>query len=380
MGGKNYFRVTATIGKNPDGSRMRKQFLGASKKEAEQKGDEFLENLKNGLNLNFEAMTLSELMKIWLFRIVKTNASDNTFDRYESVYRNYVASSNLAFLKVFKIERMHLQNHYSQMSEDNFTYSQIFNLNKLLKMFFNYALDEGYIRKNPCIRLIIPKATKSEDEPENIDPFTNDEVRRISEKASSSMKILFLMGLATGMRRGELLGLRVKDVNLDSGLINVQMALKKVKKFDSTGGHQRVTILEPPKTKTSIRSVPIPSALIENLRQHLLSEEEKHLKLSESFSSESLFFTSETCTAFDGKNIGTAWKRLLKRVEVRYRSFHNIRHTYATRLFEARVPLITISRLLGHANTNITANIYISVMPKEKESAAEELNYLFQFE
>ena len=90
-----------------------------------------------------------------------------------------------------------------------------------------------------------------------------------------------------------------------------------------------------------------------------------------------LFFTSDACTPYDGKNIGIAFKRLLKRTGIRYRCFHNIRHTYATKLFEAGVPLLTISRLLGHSNINITAGTYVGVMPKEKSDAAERLNYLF---
>ena len=367
--------MTATVGKNADGSRIRKQFLGISKKEAEQKRDEYLSHLKSGLNLDFENMALSELMRTWLFQVVKVNASDNTFDRYESVHRNYVANGELAPLKVFQIERLHLQTHYNKMAEKGFTHSQIFNLNKLLRMFFNYALDEGYIRKNPCVRLAIPK---NEDKTAKVDPFTDEEIRQILETAKGSMKAIFQLGLSTGLRRGELLGLEVRYINLSSGAVDVQITQKKVKKFGGVEGHKRVTIFEPPKTKSSIRTVPVPSALLEDLQKHLKNEEKKHFELGVPFSEQSLFFTSEACTPFDGKNITTAWQRLLKRAGVRYRSFHNIRHTYATKLFEARVPLITISHLLGHANTNITANVYISVMPKEKESAAEELNYLFK--
>ena len=77
------------------------------------------------------------------------------------------------------------------------------------------------------------------------------------------------------------------------------------------------------------------------------------------------------------RNLLRAWKRTLNRADVRYRKLHNIRHTYATKLFEAGVPLITISRLLGHHSIEITAKIYVHVMPKEKVDAAQRLNYLF---
>jgi len=376
--GKDYFRVSATIGHKSDGTPIRKQFYGKSKAEATSKKDEFLSNLENGLNLDFDEMPISKLMDIWLFNVVKIEASHNTFDRYESVFRNYVKDTPLAILKVHKIERLYLQTYYNNLSSNGFTSNQIFNLNKLLRKFFNYALDEGYILKNPCTRLVIPKGSNASEIKEVIDPYSHEEIQAILEKSDGTLRVIFQLGLATGLRRGELLGLRVGDVDLDNGTISVNQSIKSVKQFDADGNHQYITVAEAPKTKSSIRTVPIPSYLISDLHSHFANEEKKHSVLGVSFSMDNFFFTSEVCTVFDGRNVLTAWKRLQKRAGVRYRPFHNIRHSYATLLFEARVPLITISRLLGHTNTNITANTYISVMPKEKESAAEELNYLFQ--
>jgi len=379
INGKSYAKVSAKIGQNADGSSKRKIFCSKSLKEATAKRDEFLQNLNSGLNVDFQQMPVSKLMYQWLFTVVKNELSANSFDRYESVFRNYILDSELANLKVYEIERMYLQCLYNDMaSKKGYSHGQIFNLNKLLRMFFNFALHEGYILKNPCHRLVIPKTKDKAQEREEIDPFTPEETKQILQTATGTMKALFQLGLATGLRKGELLGLRVVNVCLDEGHVNVCQALKKVKLFDNEGGHERVTVLEDTKTKSGKRTVPIPSALTGSFKRHTISEKEKHLGLGILFDSDNLFFTSEVCTPLDGKNVLTAWKRLLKRANVRYRCFHNIRHTYATRLFEARVPLITISKLLGHANTNITANTYITVIPSEKENAAEELNYLFQ--
>jgi integrase len=78
----------------------------------------------------------------------------------------------------------------------------------------------------------------------------------------------------------------------------------------------------------------------------------------------------------DDKNLLRAWQRVLNKAGVRYRNFHTIRHTYATKLFENGVPLKTVSMLLGHADIKITADTYTHVMPREKEKAAETLNQL----
>ena len=88
-------------------------------------------------------------------------------------------------------------------------------------------------------------------------------------------------------------------------------------------------------------------------------------------------FTTASCKYIDAGNQLKTFKRVLKRADVPYRKFHNVRHTYATKLFETEVPLVTVSRLLGHANIQITANTYTHVMPKIKEAAVDNLNYMF---
>ena len=96
-----YYRVNAVVGRNPDGTYIRKQFYGLSKKEAESKKKEYLDGISSGLNLDYREMSIKELMKLWLFNVVRVDKSFSTFDRYESVYRNYIVDSQLACLKVY---------------------------------------------------------------------------------------------------------------------------------------------------------------------------------------------------------------------------------------------------------------------------------------
>ena len=380
INGHDYYRLTATIGKNLNGSRIRKQFLGKNKTEAESLRDEYINNIKSGLKTNYKDMDVQDLMKIWLFNVVKEDRAYNTFERYEAVYRNYVLNSPIAGLKVYDVQRLTLQTHYNKMKQNGYSDSQVYHLNKLLKTFFNYAVAEDYIIKNPCIGIKVTKNSKNINADDNkIDPFTDEEVQLIRNKAKGSMYTLFQLGLGTGLRRGELIGLRIKDIDLKNMQLRVNVTLKRVKQFKDEDSYEYVTLIDDStKTANSVRTVPIPSKLILTLKEHIDLERAKHKGLGIPHNNNSLLFTSETCTPYCGKNILTAFERLLKRAGVRYRCFHNIRHTYATKLFEKRVPLITISKLLGHANTVITANVYISVMPKEKTDAAEELNYLFE--
>jgi integrase len=335
-----------------------------------------MDNIKNGLNEDFREMPVSKLMKFWLFNVVRFDCADSTLDRYESVYRNYVAGEPMAQMKVYEVRTMYLKQHYNQMAEDGYSSSQIFNLNKLLKTFFNYAVAEGYILKNPCYGIKIPK-NDDEEKAEDVDPFSDEEIALITAAAKGSIKAIIQFALATGLRRGEILGLQAKHMDLDSCTVEVRNALKRVKRFTGEDKFEYLTVLESTKTPGSVRDVPLPTGMIKTMRQHVMSERKKHFRLGKPYTENSLFFTSNVCTPYDGKNVGIAFGRVLKRAGVRYRSFHNLRHSYATKLFEAGVPLLTISKLLGHTNINITASIYVSVMPKQKTDAAEHLNYLF---
>ena len=379
VNGNDYFLVTATIGKRPDGSNIRKYFRGKSKSAAEDKRDEFLNDIKNGLRIDYREMTIQELMQIWLFNVVKVNKAANTFDRYESVYRNYVINSPVAGLKVYEVQRLTLQTYYSRMRDSGYSDSQVFHFNKLLKTFFNYAVAEDYILKNPCVGIEVSRKSSRPDVGKgSVDPFTDEEIKLIRDTAEGSMRVLFQLGLGTGLRRGELIGLRMKDLDLENAELTVNVALTRVKEFTSESKYEYVTRIDSPKTEGSKRTVSIPTALIPILEQHIEFEKAKHKELEISHNDDSLLFTSETCTPYWGKNVLTAFQRLLKRAGVRYRCFHNIRHTFATKLFEEREPTETISKLLGHANTAITANVYISVMPKEKARTTEKLNRHFQ--
>ena len=379
INGNKYFEINAVIGRNPDGTYKRKKFRGKNKKEAEQKKDEFLRGIDQGLSADYKEMSIEQLMRIWLFDVVKQYAAYATFDRYMIVFNHYVIPSPLRKMKVYEIKPLTLQRYYNDMAENGYTSSIIFNLNKLLKTFFNYALRQDYILKNPCFGLIIPKTDKTDDtdNPLEVDPFTDEEITKLLLATADWFKPIVQFGLSTGLRRGEIIGLRVRDVDLENMMVYVRQALKNVKKYDSDGNHEYITVIEQTKTKNSVRDVDLPPNMQRIIRAHIAAQKEKHLALGIPFNDDSLFFTTSEGTPFDSRNITKAWERVAKRADVRYRCFHNLRHTYASRLFAAGVPLKTVSILLGHSNIAITANVYISVMPKEKKSAAESLNYRF---
>ncbi|ENK1244776.1 site-specific integrase [Clostridium botulinum] len=378
--GKEYYRVTVSIGRDSNGKLIRKEFYGSSKKDAENKRDEYLDNIKKGLNVDYKNIVLGDLMHSWLFEIVRVSnrIKPSTFQRYEGIYRNYVKNSDIYGLRISNLKTIHLQRYYNSLYTKGKTSNVIKNLNKLLKNFFNYATDEGYILKNPCSgkRIVIPGETETQEK--KIEVFSDKEINTLKVALKGHrLKFLILLALGTGLRQGELLGLKWSDIDINNKQLKVERSIKQVNIISADESKEYKTIVQSPKSKNSIRTVPIPSNLISELKEHRKLQKQEKLKSGNSYNNTDYVFTTEVGNTMNARNITKSYKRLLKKAKIPYKKFHSLRHTYATKLFEVNVPLKTVQMLLGHSDISITANIYTHVMPKEKIKAVEKLNNLF---
>ncbi len=376
--GSEYFRVTISIGRDSNGKLIRKEFYGSSKKEAESKRDEYLTGLNNGLNIDFQNIYLGKLMHTWLFEVVRLNIKPTSFEKYEGIYRNYVKESELYGLKLSDLKSIQIQRYYTKLFDDDSSTNILKNLNKLLKQFLSYAVDEGYILKNPISgkKIVIPGQKNIENE--KIKVFTNTEINTLKLALDEhNLKCLILMALGTGLRQGELLALKWNDINMNTMEIKVEKSIKRVKIIEADGTSRHEIITQSPKSKTSNRVVPIPSNLISILKEHENKQRIAKVKAGPSYLDNKYIFATGTGKPLSTKNLFMSYKNLLKNAKIPHKKFHALRHTYATKLFEANVPLKTVQILLGHSDISITGNIYTHVMPKQKNQAAEKLNHLF---
>jgi integrase len=388
--GNDYFRVTTSVGRDSNGKLIRKEFYGKSKKEAEAKKDDYLNGLKNGLSIDYKTIVLGKLMHSWLFEILRVSShiKPSTFQRYEGIFRNYIENSNLYGIKLNDIKSIQIQRYYNELYESGKTYSQIYNLNKLLKSLLNYAVEEGYILKNPCSnkRIVIPGQSKIKstinneyDEDNEVVIYSNDEIKLLkADLENHRLKAAILLDLGTGLRLGELLALQWSDIDSDYSELKVQRTIKEVTVIAADRSKQYKTLIQPPKTKKSIRTVPIPSSLVDVLKEHRQRQEKEKSDAGTSYIESDFVFTTELGKNIDSNNFRRSYKRILTKAGIEYKKFHALRHTYATKLFEREVPLKTVSELLGHSDISITANIYTHVMPEVKITAAEKLNHLFE--
>ena len=370
--GKDYYRISTTIGRSSNGKLIRKEFYGSSKKEAEKKRDEYLNNINQGLDINYNKKQLSESMVLWLNEYVKISNKPSTYDRYLGIYNNYIDKSVLSNKVIESIKPMDIQIFYNSLYKSKKTSSTINTINKVLKSFFTFAFNQGYITNNPCIKgkVVIPGDLKSEAK--EIEIFSDEDISKIlNSKNNVLIKYLSIFSLATGMRRGECLGLQWKDIYDDE--VHIERSSKTVALYDENSTKRYKSILQSPKTQKSKRVIPLPNSLKSILKDIRAIQAQNKLLAGSSYIDNDLIFCTEIGKLLDDRNISRSFKRFLKSCDVEYKNFHALRHTYATKQFELGVPLKTVSVLLGHSDIYITANRYTHVLKHHKEQSVDFL-------
>lgn len=210
-----------------------------------------------------------------------------------------------------------------------------------------------------------------------LDVYTDDEIKQLKKALTGYIhENLILVALGTGMRQGELLGLQWKHIDFDNLTITISQTLKTYSDIKANGTRNLVTALQTPKSKHSIRTIPIPEnlAIILKNQQKIIIDRAK--TLGRSFNDDLFVFSNNQLSYIDARALLRSYKRMLNRNNIRERDFHSLRHTYATQLIRRGVSIEVIAELLGHSSTEIT-KIYAHILDDDKQKAVAKLNDIF---
>lgn len=266
--GIEYYRISKTIGHKANGVPIRKDFYGSSKSEAEQKAIDYIQSIKLGLQFN-TTITISDLFPKWLFENKRNELKPSTFESYEGLFRNYIEPDIISTQPIKDIKSVNVQNFYDRLMKLNIVHSdrpmtahRTKAVHKLLHLFFVYCEKDGYIIKNPCNNVTLPKDNKKEleilERKNKIDFFTEEEIKiLIPAFDGSHYQDVIIFALATGMRQGEILGLQWSDLDFENRLIHVIHNLSNSADFDEDKKRTYSLKLQSPKSKNSIRTIPM---------------------------------------------------------------------------------------------------------------------------
>lgn len=362
MNGNKYFRVTRTIGHNTDGTPIRKQFYGKGINEANKKADDYINKIKNGIIYDNKTITINILLPKWLYGIKKNEIKPSSLESYDLIYRSYIKDNLISNLPIDEIKTLAIQDYYNNM---NTTVNNIKKTHKLLHQFFKYAEKEGFIVKNPCSNVTIPKENKTAEdilqEKSKFQYFNEDEIKKLKDVfKGNKYENVVLFALGTGMRRGEIFGLQWKDVDFANKEIHIIHNLSSVAIIQDDGTRKYQFELQTPKTKNSIRTIPMSNNIYKLL---------KSLKKDSDY-----VFAPNNCH-FDIKYFQKLWNKKLNEAGIEHKTFHDLRHTFATMLLTHGANLITVKELLGHSSIK-TTEIYLDALPKTKEDIINKIDFI----
>jgi integrase len=220
-----------------------------------------------------------------------------------------------------------------------------------LREMLGHAVEWGYLSANPAERVKRPPVERKHDNMRVLDP---DQIRELLEKAPAEAKGLLLCAITTGMRRGELLGLKWGDVDWHGRRIWVRRSIGPDGRFQQ------------PKTRGSVRMIALTPTLISALRLH---------RMASGFKGEDdLIFPSERGTPLDGRNmVRRYFEPALRKAGLPHMRFHDLRHTFASLLIAQGEHPKLISEQLGHASVQITLDRYGHLMDRSYGDASERL-------
>ncbi|HEY8889311.1 MAG TPA: site-specific integrase [Clostridium sp.] len=318
----------------------------------------------------------------WLFDVHFINIKPSTKERYEGIYRNYIKNSMLSRIKIKDLTSKDIQNYYNDLIKKGKTVNSIINLNKIIAPCVRYAYNNDKIIKDFSKSVVLPKEDEEKklNKIDDVQPFTLDEQKKfIAAIEGHDLEVLLITALNTGLRQGELLALTWDDIDVDNNTIIVNKAVKYISDVSKEGrGKYKITI-QTPKSEASNRTVSIPELLTTRLKKFHLEQKELRLKMANLYIDNKLVFCNIYGGYLDNNNVRKRYKRILVNNKIRDRKFHDLRHTYATRLFELNEQPKTVQSLLGHSNISITLDTYTHVLESMKVKAATKLNDLYSY-
>ena len=336
-----------------------------------------IKNITNELNHGVKAneIIFGDFLRDWLYDVKFIGLKPKTKMLYDSIFRNHIKSNEIYNIKLKSLKVIDVQRYFNKLYQKDVSNSLLSTTNKIIAPCIRYAYNNGYIIKDFSRMYSVPK--KSETNDKKVKPFTLEEQKEFLKAIEGHRhEVLFLVALYTGLREGEILALTWNDIDFIKNTITVSKTVSIVVDITKESRSKGYISIGTPKTVKGNRVVPLPDFLVKRLKQYKLFKKEESLKIGIQFKESNNLFTTRNGTMLSAVNLQRMFKEILLKAGIENRKFHDLRHTYATRLFELGESAKTVQELLGHSSISMTLDIYTHVLKETKETAIEKLDEL----
>ena len=342
------------------GNGRRRWLYADTRREVAEKLTTALRGRAQGATVPDGRQTVGAFLTSWL-QTTKATVRYSTWRGYDGNVRKHLVPA-IGKVSLARLSPQHLQKLYADMLASGSSPATVGHVHMIIGLALGQAQRWDAVTRN-VQRLVDPPKFRRTD----MQTLNEEQVRQFLDVAAGTrLEALFRLALTTGMRQGELLGLRWRDVDLERRELRCRAALVR-----AAGGY----VVADTKTSGSRRRIALGETTVAALRRHKVTQATERLKVGSAWQDNDLVFTNAVGDHLDPLNLTRrTFRNLLKQADLPPIRFHDLRHTAATLALSRNVHVKIVSEMLGHASIAITLDTYSHVVPTMQAAAAATLD------
>ena len=366
---KGSWEITLDIGTDPaTGKRLRHhESVRGRKADAETKLVELLHSMERGVYVKPQRLGLGTYLLQWLDGYVITNCSPRTYDDYQSKIESHIIPK-LGQVAVAQLQPHQIQQCYANLilkgrtdGKGGLSARTVLHVHRILFQALKYAVRQGLLMRNPAELVDPPRARKPQ-----MRTLTPHEVSELLSTAKGTPHYpVIYTAIHTGLRQGELLGLRWRDLDLDLASLSVSQVLYK---------RRGACYFKEPKSPHSRRRLDLTPSLSLFLRQYRIDRQAERLLLGKPLTEDDLLFSNLDGAPLDPGTLTHNFVKTARRAGLQRVRFHDLRHTCASLMLLAGIHPKIVSEMLGHASVAFTLDVYSHVVGGLQKEAIKRLD------
>lgn len=347
---------------NRDGGRQRRQVYGRTRQEVVGKIADLQTANRQHIPAAPVKVTVQQFGESWVKRLRDSSLKPATVSNYGWILERYVFPE-IGAVRLVALSPQHVRDMLSAVAARGVSARTVQLSRAVLRSMLADAEREQLVHRNVAGLVKGPRVEREEVQPWS----AHEAMVFLKSLEGHRLEALFSVGVALGLRKGELLALRWCDVDLDGGTLRVSRTVQRL-------GKGVGLVLGSPKTLRSRRTIPLPKVSVEQLRAHRLRQDAERERAGAGWVELGLVFATTKGTIIEPRNLNRFFDQQIEASGVRRIRFHDLRHTCATLLLAQGVSPRVVMEMLGHTQLSMTTDLYGHVMPTALRSAATAMD------